>query len=57
MRSLFEYDTVLHNFNFQIPEDELKKLRSSNQQWRKELVVGDLVDAIIEENNRCSGWS
>ena len=30
MRSLFEYDTVLHNFNYQIPEDELKKLRSSN---------------------------
>ena len=58
VKFLFEYDSILHNYNYQIPEDELKSLRSANQEWRKELKEGDMVDAIIDENNsRCSGWS
>ena len=33
-------------------------LRSANQEWRKELKEGDMIDAIADENNvRCSGWS
>jgi hypothetical protein len=57
MKMVFEYDTILHNYNYQIPEDELKRLRNTNQEWRKELKQGDMIDAIVDENNRCSGWS
>ena len=34
-------------------------LRSANQEWRKDLKEGDMIDAISDENNnaRCSGWS
>jgi hypothetical protein len=33
-------------------------LRSANQEWRKDLKEGDMVDAIADESNvRCSGWS
>lgn len=28
IKNLFEYDTILHNYSYQIPEEELKKLRS-----------------------------
>lgn len=56
MKMLFDYDSILHLYNYQIPEDELKRLRNTNQEWRKELNVGDMVDAIVDEN-RCSGWS
>jgi hypothetical protein len=38
--------------------EELKRIRSTNQDWRKDLKVGDLVDDIIDEpTNKCSGWS
>ena len=58
IKYLFDYDTILHNYNYQMPEELLKSLRSANQEWRKELKEGDMVDAIIDENNsRCSGWS
>lgn len=58
MKHLFEYDSILHNYNYLISEEELKRLRSANQEWRKELKEGDMVDAIIDENgSRCSGWS
>jgi hypothetical protein len=58
MKQVFDYDTILHNYNYQIPDEQLKKLRSANQEWRKILEVGDKVDAIVQEdNNRCSGWS
>ena len=30
IKNLFDYDTILHNYNYQIPEDELKKLRNQN---------------------------
>jgi hypothetical protein len=48
----------LHSYNYQIPEEQLKRLRSANQDWRTQLKEGDMVDAIADENNvRCSGWS
>lgn len=46
MRAAFDIDTILHNYNYQIPEEELRKLRTSYQDWRKELKEGDMVDAI-----------
>ena len=54
---MFEYDVFLHNYNYQIPEDELKKLRNTNQKWRRDLKEEDMVDAIVDENNKCAGWS
>lgn len=58
MKYLFEHDSILHNYNYQIPEAELKRLRSANQEWRKDLKEGDMVDAIADENNsKCSDWS
>lgn len=48
----------MHLYSYQISEEELKRLRSANQEWRKELKEGDMVDAIIDEaSSRCSGWS
>ena len=58
MKHLFSYDSILHIYSYQIPEDELKRLRSANQEWRRDLSVGDMVDAIIDDQlTRCSGWS
>lgn len=58
LRPIFTYDSILNLYNYQIPEEELKRLRSQDQQWRQELKVGDMVDAIIDELSfRCSGWS
>jgi hypothetical protein len=55
---VFEHDSILHNYNYQISEEELKRIRSANQEWRKELKQGDMIDAIIDEpSSRCSGWS
>lgn len=58
MKHVFNYDTILNLYNYQISEEELKRLRSANQEWRKDLKEGDMVDAIIDEAAaRCSGWS
>jgi len=58
VKLIFEYDSILHNYNYQISEEELKRIRSANQEWRKDLKEGDMIDAIIDEPmTRCSGWS
>jgi hypothetical protein len=58
VKHVFEYDSILHNYNYQISEEELKRIRSANQEWRKDLKEGDMIDAIIDEPmTRCSGWS
>jgi hypothetical protein len=58
VKHIFDYDSILHNYNYQISEEELKKIRSANQEWRKDLKEGDMIDAIIDEPmTRCSGWS
>lgn len=49
IRNVFNYDTIMHLYSYQISEEELKRLRSANQEWRKELKEGDMVDAIIDE--------
>jgi hypothetical protein len=54
----FHHDSMLNLYNYQIPEDELKRLRSQNQEWRNDLKVGDKVDAIVDDPScKCTGWS
>lgn len=58
IRNVFTHDNILNLYNYQIPEEELRKLRSQDQQWRTELKVGDMVDAIVDDlSYRCTGWS
>lgn len=58
VKYLFEYDSLLHNYNYQISEDELKRIRTLKEDWRLTLAAGDMVDAISDEPlARCSGWS
>lgn len=58
VKHLFTHDSILNLYNYQIPEEELKRLRNQNQEWRSNLQVGDMVDAIAEESNfRYSGWA
>jgi hypothetical protein len=55
---LFTHDSILNQYNYQIPEEELKRLRNQNQEWRVQLKIGDMVDAIAEEGSfRYSGWA
>ncbi len=57
MRIIFNHDTILHNYNYQISPKELKKLRSSKEEWRNNIQVGDMIDAIQEEQEaKCSCW-
>jgi hypothetical protein len=49
IKHVFEHDSLLHNYNYQISEDELKRIRSANQEWRGDLKEGDMVDAIVDE--------
>lgn len=37
----FQPDCNLHKKNFQMSEDDLKRLTTSRQKWRNELKVGD----------------
>ena len=30
MKQVFEHDSILHNYNYQISEEELKRIRSAN---------------------------
>ncbi len=55
---LFAYDSPLHYANYQISEEELKRLRSANQEWKRDLKVGDMVDAILDDPvAKINGWS
>jgi hypothetical protein len=58
MRYVFNFDSLLNNFNYQIPEKEMRMLTSANQGWRNEIVEGQSIDALvyIRENSMCSGW-
>ena len=55
---LFMFDSMLHKYHYQIPDEELRKLRTSNQDWRKELKVGDKIDVYTkaDERGRLYGW-
>jgi hypothetical protein len=63
-RQIFDYDCMLHKFNFQIPEEALQALQTkgSEQAWRSALSEGDMVDALLHYydhsgTSRGSGWS
>jgi len=63
-RQMFDYDCMLHKFNFQIPDEALQALytKGSGQAWRNELQEGDMVDALLHccdrsGASRGSGWS
>ena len=55
---LFNHEAIIHKYHFQIPESELKKLRTADQVWRKELEVDSWVDAYVkaDERGRLGGW-
>ena len=61
---MFDYDCLLHKFNFQIPEKDLQRAftKGSGQSWRNDLKEGDLVDALLHHldragSSRGAGWS
>lgn len=63
-RQMFDYDCMLHKFNFQVPEETLQALftKGSGQAWRKDLQEGEMVDALLHYcdrggTSRGSGWS
>jgi propanediol dehydratase small subunit len=59
---VFQHDTSLHRLSFQIPDSELKRLRTSNQAWRADLTTNSMVDAYIKaedlrtNNTPLYGW-
>ena len=63
-RQIFDYDCVLHRWNYQIPEKQLQSLftKSAGQAWRADLKEGDHVDALLHNwdrtgRSRGAGWS
>ena len=57
VKMIFEYDNLLHCYNYQISDEQLKKIRVAGQVWRKDLKEGDMIDAVQDECIRCTGWS
>lgn len=55
---LFIYDSMLHRLHYRIPDEELRKLRTVNELWRKDIKVGDKVDHYTkaDERGRIFGW-
>ena len=43
----FQPEVNLHKRNFQMTEDDLKKLSTSKQEWRNNLKVGDKLDVSL----------
>lgn len=52
MTLLFNHEAIIHKYHFQIPDGDLKKLRTADQGWRKELSVGDYVDVQVKADER-----
>ncbi len=58
IKHVFEHDSILHNYGYQISEEELKRIRSANQEWRADLKEGDMIDALVDDSlTKLSGWS
>lgn len=55
----FQPEVNLHKRNFQMSDDDLKKLSTSKQEWRNDLKVGDKLDVNIigDEKNKTKGWA
>ena len=63
-RQIFDYDCMLHKFNFQIADEALHALftKGTGQEWRSDLKEGDMVDAVQHYrdkagSSRGSGWA
>jgi hypothetical protein len=63
-RQIFDYDCMLHKYNFQIADEALQALftKGSGQAWRNDLKEGDMVDAVLHYcakagASRGSGWT
>ena len=54
----FAPDNMLHKRNFQLSDDDLKKLSTSKQTWRQQLKAGDQVDVLIngDDKEKTKGW-
>ena len=48
----------MHNKNFQLSEEELKRLSTSRQEWRKDLKEDDKIDVYIvaDDKDKVHGW-
>lgn len=58
MKQIFNYNSYLHKYSYQISDDDMKRYRTLNQTWRNELKVGDKVDVLIkaDEKGMLQGW-
>jgi len=58
VKLIFDYSGILHKYHYQIDNEELKRLRTVQQAWRKDLKQGDKVDALVvaDEKGRLTGW-
>lgn len=58
-RQIFDYDCMLHKFNFQIADSVLQAMftKGSGQAWRNDLKEGEMVDAVLHYIARGSGAS
>jgi hypothetical protein len=58
MSLLFAHDSRLHKLNYQIPDEEIKKLATVHQTWRAALKEGDRIDVLVKADDRSSlkGW-
>lgn len=55
----FQPETTLHKRNFQMSNDDLKRLSTSRQTWRSALKVGDQVDVKVsgDDKDKATGWA
>lgn len=54
----FQPETSLHKAHFQMSDDDLKRLTTSRQTWRNDLVVGAKVDvnSVADAKEKTKGW-
>ena len=55
----FQPEVNLHKRNFQMSDDDLKRLSTSRQAWRQALKVGDQVDVKVsgDDKDKATGWA
>ena len=59
MTWVFAPDCNLHRLHYKISEDELKKIKTLHQAWRRDIKEGDKLDICIRYDERSSlqGWA
>lgn len=56
-KMIFEFDCMLHCYNYQISDEQLNQIRLAGQSWRQDLQEGQMIDAMQDDMQRCAGWS